>query len=113
MRVPESRDRLSSYTTIGIQLEQEWMETEQRRHEQDAAVAILDISRVDDGMHQQTLHVSEDVTFLPFDLLARVVAMRVDRGPPFSALFTLWESMIQAVGLASRCACSRQATYNA
>ena len=30
-----------------------------------------------------------------------------DAGPPFSALFTLWLSMIQAVGLASRSASSR------
>jgi hypothetical protein len=44
---------------------------------------------------------------LAFDLLARIVAMRVDASPPFSALFTLWLSMMAAVGLASRCACSR------
>jgi hypothetical protein len=30
--------------------------------------------------------------------------------PPFSALLTLWLSMIAAVGLASREACSRHAT---
>jgi hypothetical protein len=26
---------------------------------------------------------------LAFDLLARIIAMRIDAGPPFSALFTL------------------------
>ena len=31
----------------------------------------------------------------------------IDADPPFSALFTLWLSMMAAVGLASRCACSR------
>jgi hypothetical protein len=37
---------------------------------------------------------------LALDLFARVIAMRIDAGPPFSALFTLWLSMIAAVGLA-------------
>jgi hypothetical protein len=41
------------------------------------------------------------------DFLAGVVTRRIDAGPPFSALFTLWLSMMAAVGLASRCACSR------
>ena len=31
----------------------------------------------------------------------------VDAGPPFSPLFTLWLSMMAAVGLASRRSCSR------
>jgi hypothetical protein len=32
------------------------------------------------------------------DLLARIVAGRIDPNPPFSALFTLWLSITQAVG---------------
>ena len=40
----------------------------------------------------------------------RYLAMRIDAGPPFSALLTLWLSMIAAVGLASRSAFSRHAT---
>jgi hypothetical protein len=50
------------------------------------------------------------VAFLTLDQLAGVEAMRIDRRPPFSALFTLWLSMMQAVGLASRAACSRHFT---
>ena len=41
---------------------------------------------------------------------AAIIAVRVDRRPPFSAPFTLWLSMIAAVGLASRPACSRHCT---
>src|SRR5664279_2070362 len=33
------------------------------------------------------------------DFFACIVAMRIDRGPPFSALFTLWLSIIATVGL--------------
>jgi hypothetical protein len=65
---------------------------------------------VEDGLHQQHLGVDQDVSLLAFDLLARVVARQVDAGPPFSVPFTLWRSMIAAVGLASRLACSRHST---
>src|SRR5208337_460271 len=44
---------------------------------------------------------------------AGVVARRVDARPPFSALLTLWLSMIAAVGLASQAAASRHFTQSA
>jgi hypothetical protein len=37
---------------------------------------------------------------LALDFLACVVTRRIDAGPPFSALFTLWLSMMAALGLA-------------
>ncbi len=46
-------------------------------------------------------------------LFARIIAMRIDPGPPFSALLTLWLSMMAAIGLASRSSCSRHCTYSA
>jgi hypothetical protein len=66
-----------------------------------------------DSRHQQALRVDKDVALLAPDLLAAIKARRVNRAPPFSALLTLWLSMIAAVGLASRPACSRQRTYSA
>ena len=80
---------------------------EQGRHQQRSAVAVLDVGGMDDGAHQQALRIDQDVALLTVDLLARVVARRVDARPPFSALLTLWLSMIAAVGLASRAAASR------
>ena len=65
---------------------------------------------MDDGVDQQALRIDQDVTLLALDLLPSVVAMRVDRDPPFSALLTLWLSMIAAVGLGSRPANSRHWT---
>ena len=53
-------------------------------------------------MQQQSELVDQDVALLAFDQLAGIEAMRIDRRPPFSALFTLWLSMMQAVGLAAR-----------
>ena len=87
---------------IGEQRLQEGIHPEQRRKQQDAAVAILDIGGMNDGVQQQTQRVYQNVALLALDLLARIIAMRIDAGPPFSALFTLWLSMMAAVGLASR-----------
>ena len=96
-------------SAIGIELQQKGIEAEQGGHEKHAAIAILDVRGMHDGMHQEALRIDENMPLLAFDLLARIVAMRVVR-PPFSALFTLWLSMIAAVGEASRPALSRHST---
>ena len=75
-----------------------------------AAVAVLHVGRMNDGAQQQTFGIYQEMTLLAFDLLASVIPARVDRDPPFSALLTLWLSMIAAVGLASRPASSRHFT---
>ncbi len=61
-------------------------------------------------MKQQPYRVDEDVALLALDLLARIIPARIDANPPFSALLTLWLSMMQAVGLASRSIASRHFT---
>ena len=91
------------------QLRQEGIHPEQGCKQQDAAVAIMDIGWVNDRVEQQTQRIYENMALLALDLLARIIAMRVDPGPPFQ-LFTLWLSMMAAVGLASRSPCSRHST---
>ncbi len=83
---------------------------EEGHHQQDAAIAILDVRRMDDGQKQKTFGIYKKMPLLALDLLARIIAWRVNRGPPFSALFTLWLSMMAAVGLDARSASSRQRT---
>lgn len=73
---------------IGVEPQQEGKHAEQRRHDQRAAVAILHVGGMHDGMHQQALRIDEDVTLFALDLLARVIPRRIVR-PPFSALLTL------------------------
>ncbi len=73
----------------------------------DRAVAILDVGRVDAHVEQKPERVDQDVALAPRDLLARVVALRVERSPPLGAALALWLSMIAALGLASRPACAR------
>jgi len=100
----------SFVASVGEELLQERIHSEQGGKQHNAAVAILNIGAMNDGMEQQTQRIYENMALLAFDFLARIIAMRIDAGPPFSALFTLWLSMMAAVGLASRSPCSRHST---
>ena len=95
---------------VGEQLAQEGEQAEQCAQQRDAAVAVLDVGGGDEALEQQALGVDQDVALLALDQLAGIEAVRVDARPPFSALFTLWLSMMQALGLASRSAFSRHWT---
>ena len=74
---------------VGEELFQERKHPEQVRHDQNAAIAILNIGRMDNGMKQQAQRIYENVPLLALDLLARIIAVRINAGPPFSALLTL------------------------
>ena len=102
-------ERRALIAAIGIEREQERVEPEQRGHHHDAAVTILNVSGMDECVHQEALRVDQNVPLLALDLLSRIVAVRIV-APPFSALLTLWLSMMAAVGEASRSACRRQLT---
>ena len=69
--------------------------------DEEATVAVLYVGWMNDDVQREAKRVDKNMSLLSFDFLSCVVASRVDRGPPFSALFTLWLSMIAAVGLAS------------
>ena len=73
-------------------------------------VAILDIGRMNNGVQQKAERIYENVALLALDLFSRIEAMWIDARPPFSALLTLWLSMIAALGLASRSSRSLHAT---
>lgn len=103
---PEDRPRVAA---VGEQRLEESPAPEQRGKHKRAAVAVLDVGGVDDGVEQKAYRIDQDVALLALDLFSRIIAAGVHAGPPFSALFTLWLSMIAAVGEASRPACSRQA----
>jgi hypothetical protein len=74
---------------VGEQFPKEWKLAKQRGEQQQAAVAILNVGGMDDGVQQQTQRVDENMPLLALDQLAGIEAMRIDAGPPFSALFTL------------------------
>ena len=92
---------------VGEEFLQEWEQAKEGGQQQNTAVPVLNVGRMNDRVQEQPLRVYEYVPFLALDPFARVEPRRIDAGPPFSALFTLWLSMMQAVGLASRPACFR------
>ena len=95
---------------VGEQLAQERELPEQGGHHQNAAVTVLNVSGSHYGVQYQTQRIDQEMALLALDQLAGIEAIRIDAWPPFSAFFTLWLSMMQAVGLASRSACSRHFT---
>ena len=96
-----------SIGTVGEQFPKKGKQAEQCRQQREAAVAILNVGGGDEAVQEQALRIDQDMALLALDQLTRVEAVRIDASPPFSALFTLWLSMMQAVGLASRFAFSR------
>ena len=85
-RVAEDRPLIGA---VGEQLLQERKLTEQRRQQQDAAVAILNVGGMNDGVQQQTQRIDQKMPLLALDQLAGIEPVRIDARPPFSALLTL------------------------
>ena len=75
------------------------------------SVSILHAGGVDGDGQEQPKGVGQDVTLATGDLLARIIAGRVERGPPLTAPLVVWLSRMAVVGLASRPAISRVSTY--
>jgi hypothetical protein len=86
-QVPEPREPLLK---IGQGLQQEA-----------TAVAVRDISGMDQRLEHKALGIDEQVPLAPGQFLASIVAVRVRR-PPFSVVLTDWLSMIAALGVGSR-----------
>ena len=73
-------------------------------------IAVLHIGGVNHDPQHHAERINQDVPLAADDLLAGVIPLRIDRGPPFCAALALWLSLIAAEGLASWHASSRQLT---
>src|SRR4051794_29527875 len=100
----------SLIAAVGKQLLQERIHPEQSGKKQDTAVAILDIGGGNDGGEEKNQRIFKKGGLLSFYSLSPIQAKRVDKTPPFLALFTLLLFMMAAVGLASRSPRSRHST---
>ena len=49
----------------------------------EGTVTVLNIGRMNDDVQQEAQRVDQDVPLATFDLLARVVARRIEPSPPF------------------------------
>ena len=68
---------------IGEKLLQKGVKAEHGRQQQHPAIAFLDIGRVNDRMHQQTLRIDQDVSLFAADFLAGIVTLRIDVSTAF------------------------------
>ena len=73
----------SLIAAVGKQLFQERIHPEQSGKKQDAAVAVLDVGGMNDRVQQQAQRIYENMALLALDLFARIIAMRIDAGPPY------------------------------
>src|SRR5450756_143954 len=80
----EDRPRIGA---IGKEPFQKRKQAEKRGQQQDAAVAILNIGRMNNRVQQQTLCIYQDVPLLALDELARVEPGRIDAGSAFFGAF--------------------------
>jgi hypothetical protein len=70
---------LQPVATVGVKLQQEWKQTEQRAHQQHTSVAVLNVRSMRDGREWQALGVYQGMPVLAFDFLAGILAIQ----PPF------------------------------
>ena len=53
----------------------------------ESTITILNVGGMNDDIQQEAQRVDQDVPFSTFDLLARVVARRIEPRPPFASLW--------------------------
>jgi hypothetical protein len=70
-------------TAICEQLAHEGIEPEQGRDQQHTTIAILDVGRMHDGVHQQALGIDQNMPLLAVDFFACIVAMGSMQAPLF------------------------------
>ena len=106
----DERHLLSRIATVGKDALDEGEQSACPAQQMECSIAVLNVGGMNDNVQQETQRVDQDVPLATFDLLARVVARRIEPSPPFCVPFAVCESMIATVGLASRPSCSRTAT---
>ena len=72
-------------SAIGEKLLQKREPSEQCAQNENTAVAILNVGGMNDRMKQQAYRVDENMPLLAVDLFARIIAVRINAAPPFSA----------------------------
>jgi hypothetical protein len=68
----------------------------------ESTVTVLNVGWMNDDIQQEAQRVDQDVPLATFDVLARVVARRIEPSPPFCEPLAVCESMMATVGLGSR-----------
>jgi hypothetical protein len=108
-----TRELRPGIAAVGEYLAQPWELPQGLVNQTGSAIAILDVGRDHLDREEMAFGVDDRVALDALGFLARVVADRIDGGPPFSVAFATCVSMIAAVGSASRPQASRQLSSSA
>lgn len=83
-RAPDNHGHLySGVSAISKDALDEWEQPSRTVQQMKGAVAVLNIGGVNHDVQQEAQRVDQDVPLATFDLLARVVARRIEPRPPF------------------------------
>ena len=100
-------------TAIGEDLGEPWTRPQCLLDQTGGAIAILDVGGNYLDREEVALGVDDRIALDALGFLARVVADRIDGGPPFSVAFATCVSMMAAVGSGSRPHASRHFSSSA
>ena len=87
--------QLAAVASVSPDESQAWESSYQFIDDQPRPISVLDIGRMHHHRQQQAYGIYDDVSLSTVDLLTSIIATR----PPFSVVFTLWLSMIAALGV--------------
>ena len=79
----DERHLLSGIATIGKDAFDKGEQSSRPTQQMEGAITILNIGGMNDDVQQETQRVDQDVPLATLDLLARVVARRIEPRPPF------------------------------
>src|SRR5919108_1341604 len=99
----DPRDQLARISPIRPDELQSWEAGDQGCQDRFGPIAVLDTGRMDHHDEEQPQDIDHDVTLATAYTLAAIIAP----DPPFSVVFTVWLSMIPALGSRMRPAASR------
>ena len=95
--------QLAAVASVSPDESQAWESSYQFIDDQPRTISVLDIGRMHHHRQQQAHGIYDDVSLSTVDLLTSIIVTR----PPFSVVFTLWLSMIAALGVGSLPSASR------
>ena len=87
--------QLAAVASVSPDESQAWGSSYQFIDDQPRPISVLDIGRMHHHRQQQAHGIYDDVSLSTVDLFTSIIATR----PPFSVVFTLWLSMIAALGV--------------
>ncbi len=79
----DERHLFAGIATISKDALDEWEQSSRPMQQQESAVTVLNIGRMNHNVQEETQRIDQDVPLAALNLLARVEARRIERRPPF------------------------------